>query len=229
MSALAHWLEAEGIATTLVALFRPHAERIAPPRALWVPFELGRPLGPPGDAAFQRRVLEACLRLLERDDGPSLIDDFPHDDPDAAPDPRWRCPVVVTAADLPAEVEQVRPHHARAVQRFGRTTVGVSGVDVDAAAAFLAAYAGDESAERPRGGMAPASLMRFCADDLKAFYLEAAASGEGTPSSRQLTDWFWSETVAGRTLRAIFEGSAASADKQRRVIGVKSVVPGIYQ
>jgi len=229
VSALAHWLEEEGIATTLVALFRPHAERIAPPRALWVPFELGRPMGPPGDAAFQRGVLEACLRLLERDDGPSLIEDFPHDDPDAAADPHWRCPVAVTATDLPSEIEQVRPHYERARERFGRTTVGVSDVDVEAAAAYLAAYAKDESAERPRGGMAPASLMRFCADDLKAFYLEAAGSGEGTPSSRQLCDWFWRQTVAGRTLHAIFAGSAASADKQRQVIGVKSVVPGIYQ
>jgi hypothetical protein len=229
VSALAHWLEDEGIATTLVALFRPHAERVAPPRALWVPFELGRPLGPPGDAAFQRRVLEDALRLLERDDGPSIIEDFPDDDPDGAGDPSWRCPVAVGADTLEAELEQVLPHYERARERYGRSTVGVSGVPLVSAAAYVAAYARDENAERPRGGMAPASLMRFCADDLKACYLEAADSGEGRPCSRQLSDWFWRETVAGKTLHAIFAQSAASADKQRQVIGVKSVVPGIYQ
>jgi len=41
-------------------------ERSHPPRALHCEFPLGRPLGRPGDAAFQRRVLVAALRLLER-------------------------------------------------------------------------------------------------------------------------------------------------------------------
>ena len=114
-------------------------------------------------------------------------------------------------------------------RRFGRTTVGLAGVDIEQAGAYLAAYAADEKAERPRAGMAPASLMRFCADDVKAFYLEAAGSGEGTPSSRQMTDWFWSETVAGKVIKDIFRGSAESPDKQRQVLGIKSIVPGAYQ
>ena len=66
MSALGHYLEEEGIATVAIALIRPQAENTKPPRALWVPFELGRPFCPPGDPAFQRRVILAALRLLER-------------------------------------------------------------------------------------------------------------------------------------------------------------------
>jgi len=229
VSALAHWLEEEGIATTLVALFRPHAETVRPPRALWVPFELGRPLGPPNDPAFQRRVLEATLRLLESDAGPPLIEDFPDDDPDAAGDPAWTCPVTPGAPDLVAEIEQVRPWYERAVARYGRTTVGLSGLRIEQAGAYLEAYAKDERSERPRTGMAPASLMRFCADDVKAFYLEAAAAGEGRPSSRQLMDWFWHHTAAARVILEIFRGSAASPDKQRQALGTKSIVPRIYQ
>ena len=34
-----------------------HSEIIRPPRALWVPFILGRPLGKPGDEAFQLAVV----------------------------------------------------------------------------------------------------------------------------------------------------------------------------
>ena len=229
MSALAHWLEEEGIATTLIALFRPHAENVRPPRALWVPFELGRPLGPPNDAAFQRRVLTAALRLLDSEGPPGSIIDFDEDDADAAGDPNWICPVAGGAADIAGEVAAVRPHYDRAVARFGRTTVGLADVSIESAAAFLAAYALDESAERPRTGMAPASLMRFCADDVKAYYLEAAGSGEGSPSSRQIMDWFWNQTIAAQTIRAIMDGSAASSDKQRRALGVKSIVPGMYQ
>ena len=65
MGALAHYLEAEGVPTTQVSLIREHTETINPPRALWVPFELGRPLGAPEDPGLQRRVLMAALNLLE--------------------------------------------------------------------------------------------------------------------------------------------------------------------
>jgi len=74
---LAYYLEDEGLATTTIALVREHALKAEPPRALWVPFELGRPLGPPNDAAFQRRVLLATLALLARRGGPVVLEDFP--------------------------------------------------------------------------------------------------------------------------------------------------------
>src|SRR3954465_10073527 len=99
VSALGHYLEDEGVATVAIALIRPQAENTKPPRALWVPFELGRPLGPPSDPAFQKRVLLAALGLLERHDGPVLLTDFPDDDPCEAPDPAWRPPIVTRAPD----------------------------------------------------------------------------------------------------------------------------------
>ena len=77
MSALGHYLEEEGLATVSISLIRPQTENTRPPRALWVPFELGRPFGPPTDPVFQRRVLLTALRLLERTDGPVLLQDFP--------------------------------------------------------------------------------------------------------------------------------------------------------
>lgn len=57
-------LESLGLTTTVIGLVRPHMEKSANPRGLFVPFPLGRPLGKPGDAAFQRRVLLAALGLL---------------------------------------------------------------------------------------------------------------------------------------------------------------------
>ncbi len=66
MSALGHYIEEEGIATVAVSLIRPQTENTRPPRALWVPFELGRPFGPPNDPVFQKRVILAALRMLER-------------------------------------------------------------------------------------------------------------------------------------------------------------------
>jgi hypothetical protein len=93
VSALGHYIEEEGIPTVAIALVRPQAERTRPPRALWVPFELGRPFGPPNDPAFQKRVILATLRLLEAKAGPVLLADFPEDDPREVPDRRWKPPI----------------------------------------------------------------------------------------------------------------------------------------
>ena len=76
-----------------ISLIRPQTENTKPPRALWVPFELGRPFGPPSDPQFQKRVILAALRLLERSKGPVVIEDFPDDDPRERPDPAWRPPL----------------------------------------------------------------------------------------------------------------------------------------
>ena len=97
MSALGHYLEEDGIATVAIALIRPQAENTRPPRALWVPFELGRPFGPPSDAAFQKRVLVAALGMLVDGGGPVRITNFPEDDPRAQPDPTWKPPFMSAA------------------------------------------------------------------------------------------------------------------------------------
>ena len=93
MSALGHYLEEEGIATVAIALIRKQAENTRPPRALFVPFELGRPIGPPSDKAFQRRVILAALDMLVEGGGPVRIEDFPDDDPREVADPDWRPPL----------------------------------------------------------------------------------------------------------------------------------------
>ncbi len=95
MSALGHYLEQEGIQTVSISLIREHTVALAPPRALWVPFMLGRPLGVPGDPAFQRKVVLAALSLLERESGP-VLEDFPEDAPyeDLGAEPEGlNCPV----------------------------------------------------------------------------------------------------------------------------------------
>ena len=93
----------------MIALVREHAEAIRAPRALWVPFELGRPLGAPNEAAFQRRVLNVALDLLGSGDGPVVLEDFPEDapGPKAEEETSWVCPVSFPApesadADSPA-------------------------------------------------------------------------------------------------------------------------------
>ncbi len=69
-------LERRGISTVAVALLRMVAEKVRPPRTLFVPFRHGLPLGRPDDPPGQLRVIEAALALLERSQasGPLLAD-----------------------------------------------------------------------------------------------------------------------------------------------------------
>lgn len=68
--------ERRGIATVCLQLLREVARAVRPPRALFVPFRHGFPLGAPHDSALQHRVLAAALALLEdrRLVAPALVD-----------------------------------------------------------------------------------------------------------------------------------------------------------
>ena len=93
MGGLGHYFESEGIASTQISLVRVHTENIKPPRALWVPFELGRPFGVPHDPEFQLSVLRKVLSLIEHKKGP-ILEDFPEDAPDSKGSPApVVCPV----------------------------------------------------------------------------------------------------------------------------------------
>ena len=230
MSTLAYYLEEEGLATTTIALVREHAVQAGPPRALWVPFELGRPLGPPNDAAFQRRVLLAALELLGRPDGPVLLEDFPDQAPNSAPDPSWRCPVDLPAfgppsgAALRQEIRAVAPAYEASRQRQGRTGFALTGLDPDALADHLAKRLDGEVPESPISGYSPLLATRFAIDDLKVYYLEAAAGG-GAPSSRQLSDWFWDQTVAAQVIIALRARFRDSDDRREKILGNMFLVP----
>jgi hypothetical protein len=172
VSALGHYLEEEGIATVAIGLVRPQIEKT---RALWVPFELGRPFGPPADPAFQKRVILAALRLLERRDGPLVIADFPADDPRRLPDPQWRPPP--TAAALDDEIALLDNSYRRSVTARGGTTVGLSTLPMAAVGGYAGAWRRGESPARPVAGMSPPLALRFAVDDLKAYCPEAGLAG----------------------------------------------------
>jgi hypothetical protein len=234
VSALGHYLEEEGIATVVISLIRPQTENTRPPRALWVPFELGRPFGPPGDPRFQKRVVVSALRLLEREDGPVLIEDFPEDDPRAQPDPAWHQPLDPVATEatperlaeqLGPEIAALQPAHERWRARHGRSAVGLSGLSIAECGAYAASWLRGEAPPSPSEGYSAPLLLRFAIDDLKAYYLEAAAAGAGRPSSRQLGDWFWWGTAAGAALYALRDMHHASDDERLKLIAGNFIVP----
>ena len=228
MSALGHYLEEEGIATVAIALIRPQAENTKPPRTLWVPFELGRPLGSPSDATFQKRVLLAALHMLVEDGGPLRIVDFPGNDPRARPDPAWRPPVMPAAVTnglaeslasrLEEEVLLLHGTHQRWMAQHGRTTIGLSGLAIAEAARYVADWLRGKAPPSPRDAFSAPLILRFAVDDLKAYGLEAAAAGPAKPSSRQLGDWLWNETATGAALYALRDLLLTQDDERLRLI-----------
>lgn len=229
MSALAHYLEEEGVPSVAISLIRPQTERTGPPRALWVPFELGRPFGPPGDPGFQKRVILAALGLLERASGPIIIEDFAEDDPRSGADPQWAPPL--PAASLPdrapaklaerveAEIAALSAAYDRARAPRGRSTVGLSGLSIEEAGRCVAAWLRGEAPASPNPAMSAGLLLRFAVDDLKAYYLEAADPPGRAPSSRQLTDWLWTETAFAAALRHLREQLMQSGEDRLKVVG----------
>ncbi len=206
---------------------------INPPRALWVPFILGRPFGVPGDAAFQRRVLLAALRLLETPAGP-VLEDYAEDAPrpDAAEMHGVACPVsfgrAADAGDLGAglarEIEELAPWHDLAEKRRARTTTGLSGLPMDQAAQLVASYLNSAPAPNP-AGMSAGETLKIVCDDIRAYYYEAAAAQPGNPDAEAILRWFWHDTAAGRAFLALQKICLASGDKSLQVLGGNSLVP----
>ena len=223
MSGLAHYLEDEGLATVIVALIREHIVSMNPPRALWVPFELGRPFGAPGDRGLQARVLNAALALLDQDADEPLLVDFDEEAPFANGDPEWTPPAGLDHGDPLSELDSLIPTWQRARERNGRTTVGISGLTPLEAGEYVARFLGDDPMPNPKG-MAPVARARFAIDDLKAIYLEAALADGGHPSTRQLNDWLWQGTRMGELL-IDFQHRALTGDDRNLKLIAGGLVP----
>lgn len=228
-------LEDRGLDTVVIGLVRPHMERSANPRGLFVPFPLGRPLGEPGDAAFQHRVLHAALALLERTDGPTVLEDFPDDAPSQHPligwapafTPQISAPGSPAAwqAVLEAEIAAAMPAWTAARARAGRSAVGVSFQPPAAWGAYAAAFLAGDLPPPPSPLASPALALRFLADDLRAFITEAAMGDGPVPPPDQLNAWLYRQTMAGRMLVALRSAALASADSGFKTMGSRFLVP----
>ena len=74
-------MEEAGIPTVSVSIVRKFTEEVRPPRAVFLKWPMGHPLGEPGNAGQQRKVIECALRALVEIRTPGTIIDLPF---------RWR-------------------------------------------------------------------------------------------------------------------------------------------
>lgn len=227
------------MATASISLVREQTERVNPPRALWVPFPLGRPLGDPSDADFQLDVMRAALDMLSSATEPT-INDYPVEAPGAGPE-AWTCPLNLAvpgdgslAGQLTAEVGRLKPWAAETRRQRGRTTFGLSGASpdqVDEVAAVLGAIAESGNVTDPPAGDIEWAhdmplLIRHLAEDLRSYYHEAIAAqpGDTPPNHDALNAWIFGDTVLGEVLVAIGDHLTAAGEANPMATLVRNFV-----
>jgi len=241
VGALAHYLEQNAVPTTQISLIYEHTEAIRPPRALWVPFELGRPLGAPGAADFQKEVLRSALTLLEAEKGP-VLEVFEKEAPASADEDfskgePWACPVSFSPpaqaqsdqgkriSAFKQEINELLPWYEMGKEARGRTTMAY--FSPETAAEVLCNYLTGKQVEAPHADMSLAVVLRLAAQDLKAFYFEAVISkpGADVPDSQTFTDWYGNCTTAGGILKELKKKLTNEDDKDLKRTGQMFLVP----
>lgn len=228
------------MSTTQISLVRYHTETITPPRALWVPFELGRPLGVPNNPNFQNRVILGALKLLEASEGP-VLKDFPEDAPIGSADQGpVACPVDFSTpredmtdlermlAAFQDEMAQMKTWFDLAKEKRGRTTSGTSGLTPEQAMDLISGFIKEGAVENPLPDILLGSALKMAVEDLKAYYFEAVTNQPGQPTdSKTLADWFWGETVAARVINRVREVCMASDDEKLAMAGKAFLIPRV--
>jgi len=240
VSAIGWYLEAQGIATVSISLIREHSVALKAPRALWVPFILGRPLGAPNEPAFQHRVLKEALDLLQETNWPVLKDfneEAPADELGFYSE-NLVCPVSfptkTVEGDLQAsllnEIAQLQAWYSLAKQVKGGTTTGITGCTPEELGSFIASWLTDSPNQSLKSlSYLPAAILKLATDELKAFYYEAKSVQPGKHTFMSIQDWFWFETSAGEIFLQLKEKVSNLEDPTFKGLATTSLVPRVIQ
>jgi len=184
----------------------------------------------------------AAFALLDRPRGPVIVD-FPDDAPETEPGfdadtmTGMVCPIALpdlpddtapsseTGRALLREIAALAPWYDLALRGRGRTTVGPSGLSIDAAAKYLAAFLEDQRTPEPRDDLPFGRTLKLAYEDIKAYYGEAITAQPGYGASRRVEDWLYNETVFGRSLWSLREICRASDVEYFRYLGRNSIIP----
>lgn len=186
-----------------IGSIREQIYNTAPPRGLFCDFPLGRPLGIPNDASFQRRVLERAFGLLGATS--QLVEDFEERIEDdttqmlMCPLPARHDPDAHPAID---EARGLRPAYDRAVAKHGNRAGAARHLDADgvpgAIEAFIRVAQGTPWKEAGIPGV-PARA----AQDIRGYYEMAAMEITGhTPAAWAGYRWYRDQTKTGDVIKA---------------------------
>ncbi len=237
---LAQYFESEGFSTVLVGFVREHMEALKPPRALWLDFPMGRPMGKPNNPDFQKKIIRSAFSLLECKSGPQL-EDF--NETISVKDGRmgYALPVElvltkdelgdvdVLLAEVDAEIAGLAPAYESACKARGRTTVGASEIPLENLAPYIAAFVKGDKPSSPRKGVPPIPLLKLVVEDLTAYYTEARTHRDTIDDIELLGKWFWEETKAGQLILWLEAVSLESEDRVlRQIVDMSLITPRFW-
>ena len=235
MCGLAHIFESQGFSTVLVGFVKEHIEIIKPPRALWLNFPMGRPLGKPNDPEFQKKVIRRAFDLFQRSSGP-VLEDFQEIIPVREGRMSYAIPVDLIykvnqlenidklAGEVQRELSNLMPDYVEAVKNVGRTTVGASELEISDFVPYIAEFAKGNKPKSPRKGLPAIPLLKLVVEDLNAVYTESRIYKDKIDDFEILGKWFWEETNAGKLLLAVEAVSLESDDQVLRQIASMSLL-----
>lgn len=215
MSTLAHIFEAAGIATVALGSVRKQIESTAPPRGLLCDFPLGRPLGKPDDAEFQHRVLSHAFSLLQAQE--PVLEEFAESVEEGGAE-GLACPLPPRSnEELPAVIDEIRglrPAYDRGIARYGNRAGTGRVISVDELEGAIEALIRVVDGTPWKQAGIPGIPSRV-AQDIRGYY-EVAALGlsDHIPAAWAGTNWFFSETEAGKILLAARAAMQASGEKR---------------
>ena len=166
-------------------------------------------MGVPNDPAFQHRVMNAGLALLQRGSGP-VLEDYPEDIEDAGEFMPPACPVSFAKLQekeasqhktwqhhLSVELDEMKLWYDMGLnRRNGRTLVGVCPSPIQDILTRLAEYL--DQNKLPTDDLV---WFKHAIEDAKAYYIEAMTAQPGHYAQDEVYARLWHETALGRALK----------------------------
>ncbi|MFD9733305.1 glycine/sarcosine/betaine reductase selenoprotein B family protein [Umezawaea sp. NPDC059074] len=217
--AVARVLEALGVPTAAISMVREYTDKVRPPRSLYVPFPFGAPCGLPGDREQQLDVLTAALSLFDEPGPGPVVRGYAAEGVEGqrlSPVQASDVDLAPVEVDAATEVSMMRRYHELWVRREGRTAVGLTGIPAvrfRGVVRYLEAFVADEPEKGLRpDGVPVGEFLRYCADDLKALYLEGRMVMRAGESPDAAGEWLWGRTALAGLLVRVRDHMRASED-----------------
>jgi len=226
VSVLAHFFESFGLSTVLVGFVKEHIQAIKPPRALWLDFPMGRPLGKPNDIEFQKKIIRTAFKMFNEKSGP-VLREFSDVIPVKNGRMGYALPVELVidknnignidllVQEVKTEIEGLNKDYTRAVTFRKRTTLGASEMKISDYVNYISLFIKGDIPNSPRKGIGPVPLLKLVVEDLQAYYTETITFRDKIDDFEKIGTWFWEKTKAGKLILCL---EAVSLKSENRVL-----------
>ena len=240
MSVLAHFFESYGFSTVLVGFVKEHIAAIQPPRALWLDFPMGRPLGKPNDPEYQKKIIRSAFDLFNERSGP-VLKDFPDIIPVKDGRMGYALPVELVlkkneigdinklVKEVNDEINSLKKDYEIAISGRKRTTVGASEMQISEFTNYISEFVRGNIPPSPRKGIGPIPQLKLVVEDLQAFYTETITYRDKVDDFEYLGTWFWEKTKAGRLILCLEAVSLESDNKiLKQIVDMSLITPRFW-